>query len=181
MINSLKLYSSLEKVITLSRSISIENAKKILYEENVKFILIVYNSAPISLLSKELLIRLEGDQKLSDLIGKLPSLLVTDKPIDNLEIEDLEQYLVYINETKAEGIIFCNGSKILWVLPREAIVKCLENNIICELISLPGVINYPTKGFICKKCSPPTYRFPRRGHNPICPKNPLHGEMENIE
>ncbi|WP_440955047.1 hypothetical protein ACSAZK_16055 [Methanosarcina sp. Mfa9] len=181
MTDNLKLYSNLEKVIFFSRSVSIKDAEKILEKENAKFILIVHNSAPISLLSKELLNQFEGNQKLSDLIEKLPALLITDKLIDTLEIEDLQQYFLYINETKAEGIILCNDNKILGVLSRESIVKSLEDNIVYGLISLPGGINSPAKGFICKKCSPPTYRFPREGHNPLCPKNPLHGEMEYLE
>lgn len=181
MTDNLKLNTNLEKFIIFFKSVSIKDAEKISEETNAKFILIVSNSAPISLLSKELLNRFERNQELSDLIGKLPSLLITDKPINTLEIEDLEQYLLYINKTKAEGIILFNDNKIFGILPREAIIKRLENNLVCELISLPGGINSPAKGFICKKCNPPTYRFPREGYSPMCPKNPLHGEMEYLK
>lgn len=183
MIDGLKFSSSLEEVIVISSSLDIEKIYQIIEEENVKFIIIQHSSS-IYLLSKEMLeilIVFEGNEKLSNLIKNLPSLIVTDKPVDSLQIEDLEQYFEILNETVAEGIIVLTDNKISGVLSSKNINKCLQKNTSKYLYDLHGGINSAVQGFICKKCSPPSYRFPREGNNPTCPKDPLHGKMNILQ
>jgi hypothetical protein len=186
LVDELKFYPSLEKVIVISGSFLIKNINKTLEEEDATFLIIEHNLS-IYLLSKdmleilEMLTEFEGKEKLLDLIKDLPSLIVTDKPIDSLNIKDLEQYFEIINETNAEGIIFFTDNKMSGVLSGKTIIKYLGNTNVKTFCDFHGGrINSVVQGFICRKCSPPSYRFPREGDNPICPKNPLHGRMDNL-
>jgi hypothetical protein len=179
----LELAGNLEPFILIPTSASVAEALTTLQDTDAIFAVVGDTSHPQALLQEDHLSALtdEESQVLTELLDRLPSLLVVDGEVENLDVEDLKQFAYLLQQTRAPGLVVYQDNQTIGIVPRSAIARALPLAAITSTSTkrLYGDASVPARTFICRKCNPPPRRRPRQGDEaPICPRDWLHGPME---
>ncbi len=120
---------------------------------------------------------------LAEQAARLPSLVTVESDTDELEpgtLLDLADVLSLLPEVP--GALVERGDQPYGVFTRAEVAAALPLEVLAEASSerLGSVPDLPSRRYVCRKCSPPSYRFPRSagGRPPECRRDWLHGAME---
>lgn len=162
-----------EPFIKILPTASVSEALNALEASRASYAVICDANQPKALLSQSQLTQLEQTRILADL-PELPPLLVVDA--NKWTIKRVKQISDLLKKNKAWcGLIIYQQSEISGVISRTSVAKALPIKISERIYGDPQV---PLKTYICRKCNPPTYSFPRQGNTPTCPKDLSHNLME---
>jgi CBS domain-containing protein len=184
MTDKLKLAENLEPFVLIPPSASVAEALAMLQEADATFAVVGDANHPQTLAQEDHLAALvdEASRPLTELLDRLPPLLVVDGEVEDLDVKDLKQFARLLQQTRAPGLVVYQDNQVTGVVPRSAIARALPLTAITSTSTkrLYGDANVPARTFICRKCSPPSpRRRPRQGDEaPICPRDWLHGPME---
>jgi hypothetical protein len=169
------------RFIIIPQSSTVAEALLQLQEPQNTFAVVGDAEHPQTLVTSEEIARLECEPSLNlaQCLSQLPPALVVPD-LDLLKKQDcLQRISSWLDETQAPGVIIYQQNQVKGVVSWEAIAKVLDgDSLTLEDKRTYGDSQVPVKSYICRKCIPPTYVFPRQGDTPTCPKDWLHGSME---
>lgn len=174
----------LEPFIVLSLSTSVGEALALLRAANEKYAIVGDTNQPKALMQEDTFQLLEDEDRrsLSEVLERLPSLIVIDEEVDVLDTEDLKDMARFLKEAQAPGLSVYREDRVVGVIPRSAVASALPLSAIASPRTerLYGPAGVPTRTFVCRKCAPlKTRRRPSRVDEiPSCPRDWLHGPME---
>src|SRR5207244_7350141 len=122
-----------------------------------------------------------GAVPLRELIGGGVPLVVLDDPVEEADVGSVAALL---GHAQASAAVVLRGSDIVGVVDIEAVAAALPLDQIAPgkekgIGGLYGNPAVPPRGFVCRKCVPPSRRLPQGGFDaPVCPREPSHGPME---
>jgi CBS domain-containing protein len=180
----LALAKNLEPYTILTPSTSVGDALALLRKADEKYAIVGDKNQPQALVQEDTFQLLEGEdhRQLSELLERLPSLVVVDEAVDILDTEDLMDMARLLKEAQTPGLIVYREDKVVGVISRSAVARALPLSAIASSSAerLYGAASMPTRTFICRKCTPlKTRRRPSLGDEiPTCPRDWFHGPME---
>jgi hypothetical protein len=136
------------------------------------------NARPQALATKADLADRPSGTTLIDLIPHLPSLLTVEADLvcDQPVLKDLGMLL---KDHAAKGVLVMTDGSIKGVLPRVTVAANLDVSITGSQRLYGDPVAVP-RCYVCRKCTPSTYRCPVQGAVPDCPRNLAHGPMEPL-
>lgn len=162
-----------ESFIHISSTVSVAEALNVLNASNYSYAVIGDAQHPQTLFSKAQLDKFEKTYMLGEL-PELPILLLVDG--SQWTIEQVKKISQLFKQNKACcGLVIYQQARVTGVISRVSVAKALPLNSGERIYGDPQV---SVRTYICRQCAPPTYAFPRQGDTPTCPKDWLHGSME---
>ena len=162
----------IESFINILGTASVAEALDALEASEASYAVIGEAKNPQTLLSKPQLEQLEKTRILAEL-PELPLPLVVDG--NHWKIEQVKKISQLLKKNKACcGLVIYQQAEVTGVISRASVAKALP----LSRERIYGDSQVPVRTYVCRKCAPFTYFFPRQGDTPTCPKDWLHGLME---
>lgn len=177
----LKLVEHFEPFIIIHPSTTIEEILTQLRDSQKDFAVVGDFQHPLALVSEDQLTQLNFYPKKSlvECFNELSPLLVVDGEVEILNPDCLTEISYRLEETNAPGLVIYQNNGVCGVVSWESIAMVLdEDNLLVVNNRIYGDPQVSVRTYICRQCAPPTYAFPRQGDTPTCPKDWLHGPME---
>lgn len=163
----------IESFIHIPQTASVAEALNALETSQATYAVVGDGKETQALLSRLHLEKLEKTRILTDL-SKLSLLLVVDD--NQWTIKRVKKISQLLKKNKnCYGVVIYQQSEVRGVISRGSVAKALP---IDSSEKMYGDSQVPVRTYICRQCAPPTYALPRHGGAPICPKNLLHGQMQ---
>jgi hypothetical protein len=152
-------------------------ALDLLRAEGARFLIVEEDGRPQAVLTADEL-EAAGTRPVSALAGT--AFVVADAPLDASSLADIALTLLH---TRAQAVVVLEDEHVVGVLGSDAVAEALplDDALLDQSRQrgLPGDAAVESRLYVCRKCSPPTYRRPRGGFEaPVCPRDSAHGLTE---
>ena len=182
---NLDVQKSLSSFVTADVSESVAEALTKLRNADKDFMMITRKSngqeVPVSVLGESSLIGMatEQDQKLDQLLSRLPPILTVTEP--DLADDYLSDVLTILGKTESPGLVIRFPDDKLGIVSTSAVARALPLEEIAyvgpERGGGAGQIGVPARTYVCRQCKPERRKRPSVGGPPDCDVW-SHGAME---